>query len=205
MKKCLLVALLALTAGIEPSSASSIIYSLDDTVGAVTVTGTITTDGFIGTFPDSFCCRPPDILDWNLVISSGTHSQSLVPDDSFIGGLSGGPITPGALSDLVATKKELIWNYDPAGLFNIQTNSSNGGTIGFSSNGFFLEVSGQGFNIGATEVLTLGQQFVFAEVDHDSHATPLPAALPLFATGLAGIGVLGWRRKRKGAAAIAAA
>ena len=29
---------------------------------------------------------------------------------------------------------------------------------------------------------------------------PLPAALPLFATGLAGLGLLGWRRKRKAAA-----
>jgi hypothetical protein len=28
-------------------------------------------------------------------------------------------------------------------------------------------------------------------------ATPLPAALPLFATGIAGLGLLGWRRKRK--------
>jgi hypothetical protein len=28
-------------------------------------------------------------------------------------------------------------------------------------------------------------------------ATPLPAALPLFATGLGGLGLLGWRRKRK--------
>ena len=27
--------------------------------------------------------------------------------------------------------------------------------------------------------------------------TPIPAALPLFATGLGGLGVLGWRRKRK--------
>jgi hypothetical protein len=27
--------------------------------------------------------------------------------------------------------------------------------------------------------------------------TPLPAALPLFATGLGGLGLLGWRRKRK--------
>jgi hypothetical protein len=34
-------------------------------------------------------------------------------------------------------------------------------------------------------------------------AVPLPAALPLFATGLAALGVLGWRRKRK-AAALAA-
>jgi hypothetical protein len=29
-------------------------------------------------------------------------------------------------------------------------------------------------------------------------ATPLPAALPLFATGLGALGLLGWRRKRKG-------
>jgi hypothetical protein len=31
-------------------------------------------------------------------------------------------------------------------------------------------------------------------------ATPLPAALPLFATGLGALGLLGWRRKRKAAA-----
>jgi hypothetical protein len=33
--------------------------------------------------------------------------------------------------------------------------------------------------------------------------TPLPASLPLFASGLGGLGLLGWRRKRK-AAALAA-
>jgi CHRD domain len=33
--------------------------------------------------------------------------------------------------------------------------------------------------------------------------TPLPSALPLFATGLGALGLLGWRRKRKAAAAIA--
>jgi hypothetical protein len=36
-----------------------------------------------------------------------------------------------------------------------------------------------------------------------SSATPLPAALPLFASGLGVLGVLGWRRKKK-AAALAA-
>ena len=35
--------------------------------------------------------------------------------------------------------------------------------------------------------------------------TPLPAALPLFASGLGAMGLLGWRRKRKNAAALAAA
>jgi hypothetical protein len=33
-------------------------------------------------------------------------------------------------------------------------------------------------------------------------ATPLPAALPLFATGLGALGLLGWRRKRKGQAQL---
>jgi len=35
----------------------------------------------------------------------------------------------------------------------------------------------------------------------DAVATPLPAALPLFATGLGVMGLLGWRRKRKAALA----
>jgi hypothetical protein len=35
-------------------------------------------------------------------------------------------------------------------------------------------------------------------------ATPLPATLPLFATGFGAMGLLGWRKKRKNAAAIAA-
>jgi hypothetical protein len=35
-------------------------------------------------------------------------------------------------------------------------------------------------------------------------ATPIPAALPLFATGLGVLGLLGWRRKRNNTAALAA-
>ena len=36
-------------------------------------------------------------------------------------------------------------------------------------------------------------------------ATPLPAALPLFASGLGGLGLLSWRRKRKKGSVLAAA
>jgi len=41
--------------------------------------------------------------------------------------------------------------------------------------------------------------------DINASSTPLPGALPLFATGLGVFGLLGWRRKRKNAAAIARA
>jgi hypothetical protein len=39
--------------------------------------------------------------------------------------------------------------------------------------------------------------FTVSDITIDVTATPLPAALPLFATGLGGLGLLGWRRKRK--------
>jgi len=39
--------------------------------------------------------------------------------------------------------------------------------------------------------------------DNGIATTPLPAALPLFASGLGAFGLLGWRRKKK-AAALAA-
>jgi hypothetical protein len=53
-------------------------------------------------------------------------------------------------------------------------------------------VSGLGFSGSLTGTLTA-----------DVGTTPLPAALPLFASGLAAAGLIGWRRKRK-AAALAA-
>jgi hypothetical protein len=59
-----------------------------------------------------------------------------------------------------------------------------------------LILSNNAFTVSAMDV-------TFTDQGDVASATPLPAALPLFATGLGAMGLLGWRRKRK-AAAIAA-
>jgi hypothetical protein len=71
------------------------------------------------------------------------------------------------------------------------------------SSGFFAGLSSQ---LGCTAPVAAGclvsndgpDSFIgFAQ----SSVVPLPTALPLFATGLAGLGLLGWRKKRKTQAA----
>jgi hypothetical protein len=63
---------------------------------------------------------------------------------------------------------------------------------------------------GGTPTTAPWDESLFTELSYEFSATftvaatPLPAALPLFAGGLGVIGLLGWRRKRKNAAAIAA-
>ena len=43
--------------------------------------------------------------------------------------------------------------------------------------------------------------FMGGEIRGQLNAVPLPAAFPLFATGLGALGLLGWRRRRKAQAA----
>jgi hypothetical protein len=64
--------------------------------------------------------------------------------------------------------------------------SSHGGLTGIGSAGF---VNNATFSFGATEGAEL--------VTGVPSTTPLPAALPLFATGIGGLGLLGWYRKRR--------
>ena len=52
---------------------------------------------------------------------------------------------------------------------------------------------------------TIDSLYYQTEDDFSATPTPLPAALPLFATGIGAMGLLGWRRKRKNAGVTAAA
>ena len=97
-----------------------------------------------------------------------------------------------------------IWAFDPiTGLVIDQLKDADGNPIinpGLWALAFGN--GGQGFNPDAlyfTAGINGGIDGLFGEIQ----ATPLPAALPLFATGLGSLGLFGWRRKRK-AAALAA-
>jgi hypothetical protein len=90
----------------------------------------------------------------------------------------------------------------------------NGNQIGYTTetaNATFNSNIALNFVVGVNEFLVSdinsgggpsGAAF-FATVTYDVSQTPLPAALPLFATGLGALGLLGWRRKRKAAAIVA--
>ena len=72
-----------------------------------------------------------------------------------------------------------------------------GGNLGFLISG---ELAGV-FDVWVKEAVGIGD---IALTDSENSQTPLPAALPLFATGLGALGLLGWRRKKKAATAMAA-
>ena len=85
----------------------------------------------------------------------------------------------------------------------------NGNPVGtwstaLSTTGFTDLIFG-GAQVNAFAVTSSGDQqwWLMDNLTFNAATTPLPAALPLFATGLGASGLLGWRRKRK-AAAIAA-
>jgi hypothetical protein len=79
-------------------------------------------------------------------------------------------------------------------------------SIAYGSTTFgLLTVYESGVEIGNwnNNGLTIPAQADIQSITINTATTPLPAALPLFASGLGALGLLGWRRKRK-AAALAA-
>jgi hypothetical protein len=70
--------------------------------------------------------------------------------------------------------------------------------VSSSSNNFEIRLEAQDFELGTnnSSLIVASDVATFTPV-----ITPLPAALPLFATGIGALGLLGWRRKRKAQAA----
>jgi hypothetical protein len=83
--------------------------------------------------------------------------------------------------------------------FNLAPNINSGATtIGFAATGNIITITSA--NVGNWDFFIDNVHFNEA-LPPNLASVPLPAALPLFATGLGALGLLGWCRKRKTAAA----
>jgi hypothetical protein len=179
----------AILAGAPSANAST--YDVNFTIGTTTVTGDIVTT-----------CDSCDVSNAN--ITSWMFSWQDSSNSSFKGSASG--ITNGGFGTVLLAGSGFIQFGSNPGSFETFSDAPSQVSFGeahpetcanpvtdciviqdadFSRE--FAHVT-QPFTIATEEVVT---------------TTPLPAALPLFATGLGGLGLLGWRRRRK-AAVIAA-
>jgi hypothetical protein len=178
------LSILVSAAMVSPSllRADNITYSIDQTVGAGSVTGTITTDGTIGALNTGGVNDGPvgfagNIVAVNLVLSDGTNT----------GPLSGG-IFSSAGSDLVASATDLTFDFGApdAGAFTLYSWYSNYDQLCYSSQCGGISI----FNVGLD-----GQTVAMSETGTQVIGT-VPDASGLSLAGITAIGILGAFRKK---------
>ena len=208
------------------SATAATVYTVDlPPTGDLTLTGTITTDGNLGALTLS------NFLDWDLTVSSTSLSASYEFFGPAHGPTSNSTLHL-AQDNVVATYTTLFLPYPgvfdlEAGGCNacgqaVVTPSPPGFNVEYfrvcNSAGACDEVE-IGLSLSGVQLADAGVQTSSDNNDQGGNnndqgennndqgnnlsQVPLPATLPLFATGLGALGLLGWRRKKKAQAATA--
>jgi hypothetical protein len=190
-------AVLAAALAVSTPSLANTIYDVNVTAGTATIMGTITTDGHTGilTIGDLACATCS--YDLTAAISGVVGNFEFTPANSAV------TLTGSALTATATTPSTLTFDFTSGGQLEYRNPTTVGPpgtngicfTAGVSSN---LCPSGAILvKLGTNEVTTSETANSFLIGTAAPVATPIPAALPLFATGIGGLGLLGWRRKRK--------
>ena len=160
-------------------------YSVNNTPGnTLGVTGFITTDGHIGFLSSG------DVLDWSLTIPATNGGVSFTLNSS------NSSVTLGS-NLLSATATALSFNFSNSSAASLAFQNALQYSVFWVSGIAFLNGLGGFQEIGdgpcAVCVANTPPFFGTAVIG----TTPVPAALPLFTTGIGLLGLIGWRRKRK--------
>lgn len=173
------------------STAHALTYFVNRVIGAGTVTGFIQTDGTIGVLVGT------NITDWALTldfpaISGGTPINIIYapidPHDTY----AQGPST-------IASSTEITFDFDLSSVgnaFHLGPSGSAYWRLDGALSSEIMFASSCCTSWAGTDYVQRTGVVVIASVN----AVPLPAALPLFGTALAGMGFIGWLRRRKAAA-----
>ncbi len=191
-----LLVLIACTAllSVSQAEATTFTYTVDIVDGGNSVTGTIQTNA-LGAL------NQVNITDWNLKLTDGASTGNL------LGPLSGNNSIINLVgTDLAATTSGLFFNFGDTTTSAFFRLGSSAGDVVFNAVDIFQAeaVCGMGcvtpafLEIRVDPAITDNVAYPSMNVEIATIATtPLPATLPLFATGLGALGLLGWRRKRK--------
>jgi len=162
-------------------------------------------DAGSGFILDGIQILAPSLGTASATVSEGTAATGPITH-TFTGQfLTGGPLTG-------TTSGNIAFVEAGGGISDVLVFSYTGGGVGAVATltGFFISDLEPGGSLVAPPASTfVSEDTPFTFNNHNITAsvisdvevvTPLPAALPLFATGLGALGLLGWRRKKKQAA-----
>jgi uncharacterized protein (TIGR03118 family) len=142
---------------------------------------------------------------------SGNLLSSTLKGGALVGGTLAAPwgvaLAPSTFGDFAndllvgnfSYKNSFISVFDPVtgafeGMIPINTDGNSPGGLWALVFGSGQGMNGDSNTLFFTDGINMEADGLFGAINP---ATPLPAALPLFATGLGALGLLGWRRKRK--------
>jgi hypothetical protein len=179
--KTKLFGLMALVTLLGLSPAYAITYQVSFELGGSPVTGTVVTDSSFGSLAAA------DFSSWTFKYDGKTIS----------GTSSAVQVTP--TDPLIAYPGSLLFEAVTTGFVEFSMSSVAALLFDNNLNVFWCNLTPQGSCSSQ-----FSSQFDEATTIAEVATTPLPAALPLFATGLGAIVLLGWRRKRANTSALAA-